>query len=271
MDFCWVKKYKLSPCRVKPHILQAGKLRSGPRIPCSPTQARRPTTPPHTVLELGEHSFSRSPRLRSLSAWNHPTHSCWDNLSKAIFIMSLLGTMFSVAFCHIQISPFWLSGLSAKCPLSRGSRWAFMGSCPILCDSLRSLSFPAARPLHQPCYPPGRFFNNSCYFSSPTHVHSSPRSPCLIWIHCYKSFPSPLLFLCLLALFSSLQSYIKYNNPANLGSCDYLTWENKNGQTGTTKAHMLSGTALRSCFGKWFPLGAGDCVVTPWPFVLPMF
>lgn len=62
--------------------------------------------------------------------------------------------MFSVAFCHIQISPFWLLGLSVKCPLSWGSLCAFMESCPVVLLSVVQLClllFPAAGPWHQPC------------------------------------------------------------------------------------------------------------------------
>lgn len=68
--------------------------------------------------------------------------------------------LFSVAFCQIQISPFWLSRLSAKCPLSEDfHREPLWNVCPkvLLKFPVVVLLSPATGPLHMPYHPPGEF------------------------------------------------------------------------------------------------------------------
>lgn len=75
--------------------------------------------------------------------------------------MSLLCMLLSVAFCQIQISPFWLSKLAAKYPLSWGTPhealWSKHCSCGI---PAHGLLLPATGPLHKSYHPSGKFYIN---------------------------------------------------------------------------------------------------------------
>lgn len=70
--------------------------------------------------------------------------------------MSLLCMLFSVAFCQIQISPFWLSE-----PLSYGiPHEALWSVCTGYCSCgipVHVLLLLATGSLHMPYHPPGKF------------------------------------------------------------------------------------------------------------------
>ena len=90
--------------------------------------------------------------------------------------MSLLCMLFSVAFCQIQISPFWLSKLAAKYPLSWGTPHEALWSKHCSCGTpAHGFLLPATGPLHKPYHPPGKFSINLflCSISPSICVHFS--------------------------------------------------------------------------------------------------
>lgn len=123
--------------------------------------------------------------------------------------MSLLCMLFSVAFCQIQISPSWLSELSAKCPLSEGFHYGPLWNvCPkvLLSFPVAVLLLPATGPLHMPDHAPGKFislflvslfFLDVCLFcfsnsETPSSLELTPVNASFpqlqLFLHCLLSF-----------------------------------------------------------------------------------
>lgn len=125
--------------------------------------------------------------------------------------MSLLCMLFSVAFCQIQISPSWLSKLSAKCPLSEGFHYGpLQNICPkvlLRCPVAVSL-LPATGPLHMPDHRPGKFislFLTSLFFLDVRlFCFSNCETPFSLELTpVYASFPQLQLFVHRLLSFSN--------------------------------------------------------------------
>ena len=148
--------------------------------------------------------------------------------------MSLLCMLFSVAFCQIQISPSWLSKLSAKCPLSEGFHYGpLQNICPkvlLRCPVAVSL-LPATGPLHMPDHQPGKFislFLTSLFFLDVRlFCFSNCETPFSLELTpVYASFPNSncSFTVCfpLVISYSShniqKMSYVRYLNPAKQSS-----------------------------------------------------